>query len=310
MLLSKCRPLVSRIQIPRTASISLFHTNRIIQSATYPSNVSINNNDNNNNNNNNNAALFAFGSRLGLQNLSPQLLQQAVTHATFDAEHNNQALSFLGKQAILYYTTEYLHCKYPDLPVDCFKYATSAYTSAKATNSLGHQLGLQHVMRWERPQTAEDSVMDGHAYAMCSCINALVGAVYQEQGPDAAKKMVHDYILNNRTIDLLPAFRRMEAKRSLSALLNRSKKERAVSRLLSETGRKSSSPVFVVGVFSGNKKLGEGFGSSLKMAEHRACRDALMNHYAQEQKDYILPSDAHLVDSYVPPVLGDTEAIV
>jgi large subunit ribosomal protein L44 len=58
----------------------------------------------------------------------------------------------LGKQAIIYYTTEYLHCKYPNLPVDAFKYATSAYTSAKSISTLGYQLGLQHVMRWERPQ--------------------------------------------------------------------------------------------------------------------------------------------------------------
>lgn len=152
--------------------------------------------------------------------------------------------------------------------------------------------------------------MDGQGYAICSCINALVGAVYQEQGPEAAKKMVHDYIISNKQVDLHAAFRRMEAKRHLSALLVRSKKSPAVSRLLSETGRKSSSPVFVVGVFSGGEKLGEGFGSSLKMAEHRACRDALVRHYAQEQKDYILPSDAHLVESYVPPSLGDTEAIV
>lgn len=40
-------------------------------------------------------------------------------------------------------------------------------------------------------------------------------------------------------------------------------------RLLKETGRHSISPVFVVGAYSGVDKLGEGFGSSLKMAEYR-----------------------------------------
>ena len=34
-------------------------------------------------------------------------------------------------------------------------------------------------------------------------------------------------------------------------------------------GRLSNSPVFVVGIYSGADKLGEGFGSSLKMAEFR-----------------------------------------
>jgi len=39
--------------------------------------------------------------------------------------------------------------------------------------------------------------------------------------------------------------------------------------LLKETGRFSAAPVFVVGIYSGQDKLGEGFGSSLSMAEFR-----------------------------------------
>jgi dsRNA-specific ribonuclease len=42
-------------------------------------------------------------------------------------------------------------------------------------------------------------------------------------------------------------------------------------RLLRESGRTSNSPIYVVGIFSGIDKLGEGFGSSLKMAEYRVC---------------------------------------
>ena len=40
-------------------------------------------------------------------------------------------------------------------------------------------------------------------------------------------------------------------------------------RLLKETGRYSAAPVFVVGIYSGPDQLGEGFGSSLSMAEFR-----------------------------------------
>lgn len=58
----------------------------------------------------------------------------------------------LGRQTTLYYTVEYLHAKYPQLPTSVFKEATKAYTSLKATASLGQQLGVQYIMRWERPQ--------------------------------------------------------------------------------------------------------------------------------------------------------------
>lgn len=39
--------------------------------------------------------------------------------------------------------------------------------------------------------------------------------------------------------------------------------------LLKETGRISENPIFIVGMYSGVDKIGEGYGSSLKMAETR-----------------------------------------
>ena len=63
------------------------------------------------------------------------------------------------------------------------------------------------------------------------------------------------------------------------------------------------SPVFVVGVFTpSHYKLGEAIGSSLKMAEYRACEDALKRIYlsrsvrpaseaSTSQQAFRLPSD-------------------
>jgi large subunit ribosomal protein L44 len=42
-----------------------------------------------------------------------------------------------------------------------------------------------------------------------------------------------------------------------------------VDRLVKETGRLSTAPVFIVGIYSGLEKIGEGYGSSLSMAETR-----------------------------------------
>ena len=51
-------------------------------------------------------------------------------------------------------------------------------------------------------------------------------------------------------------------------------------RLLASTGTNSQSPLFNVGMFTSfGLKLGEGHGSSLKMAEHRAAVNALLAHF-------------------------------
>lgn len=63
-------------------------------------------------------------------------------------------------------------------------------------------------------------------------------------------------------------------------------------RLLKESGRLSSRPTFLSGVFSGDKKIGEGFGSSIKMSEHRASEDALRRlYFAGREEGEGLPSD-------------------
>jgi dsRNA-specific ribonuclease len=56
-------------------------------------------------------------------------------------------------------------------------------------------------------------------------------------------------------------------------------------RLLRESGRASNSPIYVVGIFSGVDKLGEGFGNSLKMAEYRVS----------DNNNLSLPEHSHLL---------------
>lgn len=46
--------------------------------------------------------------------------------------------------------------------------------------------------------------------------------------------------------------------------------------------------MFVVGIFSGADQLGEGFGTSLKMAEYRAAEDALLRVYLTRTPDELL----------------------
>lgn len=62
--------------------------------------------------------------------------------------------------------------------------------------------------------------------------------------------------------------------------------------ILKESGRLSSHPTFLSGVFSGDRKLGEGFGSSIKMSEWRASEDALRRLYLGGKEKGGLPSDA------------------
>lgn len=104
------------------------------------------------------------------------------------------------------------------------------------------------------------------------------------QGFAAVRRFVHAHFLS-RQADLLPLLKFFNPRWSLQSTIQKYGLEAPVTRLIAETGRLSISPIFVVGVWSGTSKLGEGYGSSLKMAEWRACEDALRRIYLSPLDD-------------------------
>lgn len=132
-----------------------------------------------------------------------------------------------------------------------------------------------------------------HSDALASVPRAITALIYQHRSLPSARQFVHSYFLS-RQIDLQSMIKFVDPKKALLEMVQKFGREKPVSRsantllpllaknpysfylfffrLLKETGRFSNSPIYVVGIFSGADKLGEGHGSSLKMAEFRVCQ--------------------------------------
>lgn len=122
-------------------------------------------------------------------------------------------------------------------------------------------------------------------------VRAVVGAIYTHSGREAARSFVKSHILS-RQLDLAKLFTFKLPVRELARLCMREEFEPPVARLLTETGRLSRTPVFVVGIFSGNDKLGEGAASSLDFARKKAAMNALKAWYLYSPgEDVRVPSD-------------------
>ncbi|KAK4505456.1 hypothetical protein PRZ48_003419 [Zasmidium cellare] len=128
--------------------------------------------------------------------------------------------------------------------------------------------------------------------ASAGFVRALTGAVYLHAGTAAAKAFHRAHVLS-RHLKLHELFHFTHPTRDLSRLCAREEFEPPVARLISETGRLSGTPVFVVGVFSGDDKLGEGAGVSLNEARVRAAAAALRSWYlySPREEDIVVPSD-------------------
>ncbi|KAI0888966.1 54S ribosomal protein L3 [Annulohypoxylon maeteangense] len=140
--------------------------------------------------------------------------------------------------------------------------------------------------RNSRDLVVNDPSQNAHA----NFVRAVVGAIYQYCGRETAKIFVQSHVLS-RKLDLENLFYFKLPIRELARLCAREDFDDPVARLLSETGRLSRTPVFVVGIYSGRDKLGEGTGPSLDAARTAAAINSLKSWYLYSPGDVGVPSD-------------------
>lgn len=129
------------------------------------------------------------------------------------------------------------------------------------------------------------------AVAATTFVRALFGAIYLHAGAAATQMFFSAHVLSRR-LDMASLFVLAQPTRDLSRLCAREGFEAPVARILAESGRLSRHPVFVVGVYSGADKLGEGAGASLNEARFRAAAAALKGWYLYSPAGEIMvPSD-------------------
>ncbi|KAL7627511.1 54S ribosomal protein L3 mitochondrial [Parahypoxylon ruwenzoriense] len=144
--------------------------------------------------------------------------------------------------------------------------------------------------------TRDIIVDDAFKNAHANFVRAVVGAIYLYRGKDTAKIFINAHVLS-RKLDLSNLFEFRNPMRELARLCAREDFEPPVARLLSETGRLSRTPVFVVGIFSGRDKLNEGAGPSLDAARISASINTLKSWYLYSPPDARVPSDALAEDA-------------
>ncbi|KAG8956784.1 hypothetical protein FRC04_000262 [Tulasnella sp. 424] len=264
------------------------------------------------------SSLHAFASRIRLFESSlpgeptkqppanlPEILTQALTHRSFLkllAEHasqesstmatprTNQEWEVLGNHLMGLFAAEFVHASWPHLPTRIVKAAVSAYVGPQTCADVAKEWGMGNMPK----EGDQKAVTQQDAYA--SAVRSIVALTYQHLSIGHARALVHKYFLS-REVDLRPLIKFRNPTQALQETVKAFGREKPVSRLLKETGRYSISPMYVVGVFSGADKLGEGFGSSLRMAEFRASEDALRKLYLTKTPPHLLTLPTSTFDS-------------
>ena len=177
------------------------------------------------------------------------------------------------------------------------------YLRSKGEQEQGYRIGMSSRVVMDDPfgdtihqgnksnRTVQElhDVAQDNAYE--SFVHAVVGAVQLHCGREAAKTFVTSHVLS-RQLDPSKLFAFNNPTRELAMLCAREGFESPIARLESETGRRSRTPVFVVGIYSGKEKLGEGAGASLDTARKVASMNALKAWYLYSPGNKVrVPSD-------------------
>ncbi|AOW04245.1 hypothetical protein B0I72DRAFT_138670 [Yarrowia lipolytica] len=136
----------------------------------------------------------------------------------------------------------------------------------------------------------DSSAPEGYERSAARFVQALVAAIHAHVSRDEALKFIDNFILS-RAVDVESLFSFNQPHKEIVRVCAREGLERPEARLMAETGRLSKAPVFVVGVFSGKHKLGEGQGASLAEAKIRASVNALKGYYLYSPIEQTRPQE-------------------
>ncbi|MCM2421895.1 ribonuclease III [Streptomyces sp. SID13666] len=130
--------------------------------------------------------------RLGYT-LEPALLVRALTHRSFAYENGglptNERLEFLGDSVLGLVVTDTLYRTHPDLPEGQLAKLRAAVVNSRALAEVSRELDLGGFIRLGRGE--EGTGGRDKASILADTLEAVIGAVYLDQGLDAASEFVH-----------------------------------------------------------------------------------------------------------------------
>jgi len=222
--------------------------------------------------------LSAAEAGLGLTFRDKTLLQRALTHRSYINENadfpleDNERLEFLGDAVLDFVTAEYLYHRFPEMSEGQLTSLRAALVRTETLASFASEIGLgQHVFLG---RGEEENGGRTRLAILCDCYEALVGALYLDQGLEATKSFVV------RVIRLaVPRILEGEADKDAKSLLQElSQKYRRITptyRTISEQGPDHAKE-FTVAAMVGRETYGLGVGHSKQVAAQAAAKAALM----------------------------------
>ncbi len=215
---------------------------------------------------------------IGITFKNKELLVQALVHRSFLNENrefplaHNERLEFLGDAVLELVVTEFLFDHYFNPEGELTNWR-AALVNGKMCAVVGRELGLETYLFLSHGES-KDSNTKARDYILANAIEAIIGAIYFDQGWDLAKQFVTRWIITKlpevleQGLWMDPKSRFQESAQEIIGIT-------PTYKVLSEEGPDHAKE-FTVAVYLDSEKVAQGVGSSKQEAQVDAAENALL----------------------------------
>jgi len=225
----------------------------------------------------NHKAISEIEKKIGIEFKNKNLLLQAFCHRSYLNEHpewklgNNERLEFLGDAVIEILVTEYLFFKFPEAEEGFLTNLRAALVNFQNLFLVAERLNLDKYLLLSKGERKDNK--KSKESILADAFEALVGAIYLDQGKEITKKFLEKFLFP--TLEEILKNKSFKNPKSLfqeksQAILNITPEYQT----LKEWGP-DHNKTFEVGVFLKRRLIAKGIGSSKQEAELKAAKKAL-----------------------------------
>lgn len=218
----------------------------------------------------------AFSRTCGITIVNPDLFIEAMTHRSYlneNKEHkyaHNERLEFLGDAVLELIVTEYLFQKFnnPEGELTAWR---AALVNGEMLATVAREIGIENFLLMSKGESKDTG--KARNYLLANAMEAIIGAIYMDQGYDAAKQFVMTHVVVHIN-EILEKKLYLDPKSYFQEKAQEIVNITPHYKLMSETGP-DHDRIFVVAVCLGDEHVAEGRGKSKQEAQRDAARNAL-----------------------------------
>jgi ribonuclease-3 len=221
--------------------------------------------------------LTEFQTENDLQFRDVSLLQTALTHRSYVNEHDdpslsdNERLEFLGDAVLDFISGEMLYRRFPDMPEGDLTRLRAALVRTESLATLALKCRLGEALRMGKGE--EKGGGRERPNNLCGGFEAVVGALYLDQGLESVREFVTPHLLQ-RLDQVLAEQLDRDARSILQEISQATYNLTPAYRLIDSSGPEHEKE-FTFEALIGGQIVGRGVGRSKQAASQAAAHNAL-----------------------------------